>query len=489
MGRKTDFDELIRSLEDDLRQGTTGRVAQRLHNLNLKRVPREHRLKLAQAFRRCGLTDHAFRVLTPVMRGSLAEAPATAAEAVEYSFCLIRGGSVDEARETLEAVSETEEPKKLFALAFCHISQWDYRPAIPLLRRYLELIPADKYQHLVVKVNLAAAQVHVGDARGASESFAFLKPLCEKQNLHRLAINLKELEAQLRLDEGDLTAAEKLLNEAAAAARSEDVKDLLFIRKWSAVIAAIKAGSAAPIEEFKKTAVEKRHWESVRDCDFQILKHGLSRAPLEHLYYGTPFETYKQDLERRFGSAAASHDWNGPAGRTFCLSSGKEERQAVVNLGKNNHRLLDLLSRDFYRPIPVGAIFQGLFPDEKFNVFSSVNRVHQAVTRLRRWMKQNDIPMHIEERDGEYRLRFTGDYALRRSKSVAAINAVSVFEKKVSDTFGPRLFSRKEAETALATSASSAHRILSDLVESEVLVRQGVGAQTKYRWNTGKKAA
>lgn len=476
-----DYADLIQKIEESLRQSGASSDLRRMERMTFKDIPREFRVKFAQAFRRSGMIEQALRVLTPVIKGNLHSEPATAGEKVEYAFALKNIGSLGEAEELLGLVKEEEEPKKLIALVHCYFNRWNYGAAVPLLRRYLELVSADKYQHLVAMVNLAAAQVHLRDSAGARETIELLKPACAERKLYRILGNLKEVEGELLIQEGRLGPAESLLKDAAGMFSADELKDALWIKKWLSLIESLKAESPEPLYQFKSLAQERKHWESVRASDLLLLEHGLAPHMADVLYYGTPYDVLRDEIDREYGPVSAQFDWNGPTEHYFCLATGKSSGDAVLNPGKRNHRMLDVLSRDFYRPIPQGALFAGLFPDEKFNIFSSPNRIHQSVARFRKWLEESGIPLQIEESSGEYRMIFTGPYSIRKYKQIAQVGSHTVFAKKIQDLFGSRPFTRKEAQTALQSSLSGTTRALNALVESGELTKVGGGTRTQYQ--------
>ena len=485
-----DYEQFMKLTEEALRRGDTTWALQALEDgLIVKHVPRNFRIKLAQVFRRASLNDVSLRLLTPIIHCTTGEEPPTAQETVEYCFALKNIGSILEAEELLAAVPVPLEPKKLIALVHCYFSQWEYEKSIPLLHEYLQLIGEDKYQHLVARVNLIDALVTTDQLGQARNQIQWIQTRLESQNLDRLSVNIKELEGQILIKEGDLDKAKTLLLAALQSMPSRGLKDVLFLEKWLAVVNSFESRSPEPLLLCKKEALARRHWETVRDIDFHLQMVQPQADRLNQLYFGTPYDTYRKNIISRFGPVAEQYDLMGPAERIFDLSTGCENGRPLVKPGSKDHRMLDILSQDFYRPIPIGQIFAHLFAEEKFSIFSSPNRIHQSVTRTRQFLEENNIPISIDEDHSEYSLRFLGAYAIRRHSRVASVSAIGAHRQKLLENFGTNGFSRKEAQNIFNTSTSTVTRILNDLLEAREIQKIGTGAKTQYSCKDDKKAA
>ena len=172
-----------------------------------------------------------------------------------------------------------------------------------------------------------------------------------------------------------------------------------------------KAGLTELIR-FRVDAVGKEHWETVRECDSFRAIVCKDKALLLKVYFGTPYQSYRQRLLKDFGESVVipeSFVWQIGEGSKL----GKREYdvfRAVPELkpGQLKYRLLRTLASDFYRPFRVTHLFSEVYPTDCFRLHGSASRIHEGVKVLRLWLKGHRLPLLISERRGQYQLASTG---------------------------------------------------------------------------------
>ena len=469
-------------LEAWIRSGKIEQAKRALLSLSAAGLKRELRLPLANLCRRVGLIHQGLRVLTPLMQVERGKwnTEANSSELAEYAVLLQRGGSIQEALWTLGKVDRSTSPEAYLYEAFCHFGSWDYRQAAVSLHRYLEgeLTP---YQKLIGRVNLAAAFVTLGERESALELLDGNIAVAKEDGYGRLLGNCLELRAQVHFQTREFSLARTDLQSAENVHSANRSTDFLFIKKWNAIIDAVQGGSVDKLKLFREEALQSGHWESVRETDRFALQIEFDRASFDHLILGTPYEPYREMIRsEHVGREPAEHLSLGGGGPSFDLERGEwSDREATVT--PNVHRLLDALSRDFYRPIGVGGLFAALFPGEHFDVLSSIHRVHQSIYRARKWMEGAKLGIEIKEEDGDYRL-LLNDVAVRVPLRRQPIERGRVRLDILRERFGAGEFSMQAAAEALQLSPTSMKALLKEGLEEGALARIGAGPATRYHF-------
>ncbi|MCM2323226.1 MAG: hypothetical protein NDJ90_08180 [Oligoflexia bacterium] len=468
----------IGELDSLIRQGKSRLARRRLEDWVRARsgsdsVDRPFLAELAALCRRSGIPGAAVRLLNPVVRPKprVLTLP-TGAEKAEYAAALAQLGADREARALLEGLDPRETPEALLYGAFARFPRWEYAAAIPLLEAYLAHSAIAPYQRRIGEVNLLAALAAVdkpgeeGFRKAEALAEKLLRETCEEENL-LLHGNTLGLLAQLRIAQRNFGAAREALDEAEQKLREAGTLDALYIRKWKAIAALGDASVRAPaLEELNAVRAEaatRANWETVRDCDFHRAAALGDVGALTHLYFGTPFASYRARISRLCTALGArlpeSYLWaphprrrnerawgaidartgeflfrpgDGGRGRRAEIAAaetatggaprGRAEAPhrpaAALKTGQVPHRLLAALAMDFYKPQILPALHAELFPDRYFNPVSSRDVVHQAMKRLRAWLAEVSAPVAVVENRGSFSLEFHGPVGIRVHRAV-----------------------------------------------------------------------
>lgn len=478
------FKNILQELEGEIRAGRINQVAKKISALRGARIPDEHRLAMANLCRRTGLLTLGMKFLTPknlTDRGRWLR-EVSAAEAAEYAILLQRIGSVDEAMHILGGISDADLPDVHLYRAYCHFNRWEYAEAIPHLKSY-NAAAAD-YKKLVGEVNLAAAFVMTGQRPEARELLIELCRRAEEGQYHRLHANCHELNASLAIEARDLKAARASLDFASRILSSAQTVDQLFILKSRAFIDALESRSLAPLEEFKKEAAARSDWECLRETDLIALQIEFDRDRFNKLVFGTPFEAYRRRVYALTGKTPDSDAlvWGTPGMRGMDLSTGKINTDPELAPSEKVHQVIQILLRDFYRPVSLGGLFSQLFKGDYFDIFSSPDRVHQGLRRARIWLRESAIPANIVETDGHYSLKLEGDFwfriPLHREHSDWNRKQLLKLQSVVSSD---RLYQASELRALLGLGATPFRRFTNWALESGEIERFGSGPATAYR--------
>jgi len=464
-----------------IRAGQVPDAIRVLKQINTNQVEREWRLPLANLCRRVRLLEMGLRLLKPIVRSEAKlDLPASHNELAEYALLLERFGSTAEALKLLEGIDFSRAPEAYFSLASCMVAQWQYEDAITPLVNFVTQTESD-YSRLIGRVNLAAALLF---ARRTDEALDTIQECLAQANEHkafRLMANVLELRAQAFIRQSEFAQARADLEQAAAILFGSTTRDQLYIRKWQSVLLGYEQNDVRPLQSFKREAALANDFETVRDADFHILKNKFEPGLFNHLYFGTPWEAYRAYLRRELGRKpeSANYIW-GDSPRVLNLATGESNGEPLgLKPGKTTHRLLDLLSRDFYSPLRVGGVFAHLWPQEYFDIHSSPGRVRQAIARARKEAGQAGLQLEIKEFKGRYSLRpVRVSLCIELERGV--LHPFQPALNKLRTQFGDAIFSGLEARRALGFSYGNMNRLLNWILDSGHGRKLGQGPQTLY---------
>ena len=476
-----DYLELRRRCNDLLRAGKGRQVTLALADLDVEAIPKSERLPLAAIAKRAHLFALGLKILAPLMLQFEASGKPDPEVLAEHGFLLHKIGSTSEAMRIFELVDAKAVPDVLFYKAFCHFSRWEYSEALTALEVYVGQNQVAPYQRLVGKVNLASARIVAHD-ESASRTLEEVLSECRAGAHARLTANCLELGAQIAIRERRFAAAEEMLTESLGLLETDSTSDRLFAEKWRAVVIAERDGEVEPLIRVRASAKEHGHWETAREADRTIAKITGDEKLFNKLYFGSPFESYRRILTTNTNYRPPETFVIGEGGKVLDVATGLLDGESLTKPAQAIHRLIAGLLSDFYRPFKLGGLFAALFPNERFDVFHSPNRVYQAIHRAREFFAEKKIPFIIEEKDGFFRLTRTGELRmLLRNEARRPVSAESVQLLRLMEAMPGQEFATREAIAALGISETGAKRVLRYGLATGALVRVGSGIYTRYR--------
>lgn len=409
---KESLKEALDRIDLLIREGRMGDAHRNFDRIPMKALNRLVLSRYANLARRLMKPQLAVRALHPIIRGdyAMSEAP-TDVEKAEYGVALLRLGAIPEALELLNEVSPDKVPMVYLYRAFCHFNRWNYQAGLQSLEFDLSKLPVDEYQKQTIRVNRAAAKLWLADLDGLEAELQDLQEVLGRNNQRRLQSNVFEMLAQNYIQTENWKKAHSALQKSHSLIDSGHQMDTLFIRKWQTISQVLQSRDSSLLEPLREEALLAGHWETVRDIDRYHLQIQPDQKRFEFLYFGTPHHSFRHRLE---------HQWRGqfdiPEYTEINVSANSKgvwnPFEPESDWGSLSHRLCLVLLQDLYQPRRVGEIFSMLFQDEYFNPESSVNRVHQAMHRLRSFLKENKISAEVESVNGLYRMKLDPQVAV-----------------------------------------------------------------------------
>jgi tetratricopeptide (TPR) repeat protein len=361
-------------------------------------------------------------ILYPYIRGGEGGSP-TGLEISEYAAALTFMGAWQEALGLLNKVKSKDVPQGLLYRAFALFARWDYARAIEPLELFINEKEISDYDKLVGKLNLGTAYLSQGNCQQADILLKEVYELSKLRNYKLLASNALERLAESAIQLKHFRRADELLYEAEANLQGSSSTAMLFIKKWRVFLNIQSEGvlehHEKKLREIKVKAVELEHWQTVRDCDGFEATYKKDKKLLTHLLFGTPHEHFKEKLLKEFKTPfkiPESYLWGSDttqidsSAMTLDLKTGKLEfrnSEGSVVLkgegllgGSQAHKVLTILSKDFYSPCNYRTLFADLFPGQAYQPQISDEKVLGSVNELREWILMNQLPMEISELQG-----------------------------------------------------------------------------------------
>jgi hypothetical protein len=474
-----------------------------------RRLPREALRPLAAILRRLGEFETAVRLLHryvhPPARNP--REPATGAEVAEYAASLAQMGAHREALALLGRPDVVGEDIVYLFKGFACQNHWDYPEAVRAFAEARTRPGLSDYERLIAGVNLSGSLAVLRDFRSHPRLRERLLRETRAQGFRLLHGNLLAHAAQDLIYLQNYAEARAVLSEAEALLRSMQNADLLFVQKWRAVATLFESGadaaSLAGLARVRAAAVGRRHFETLRECDYYRALATRNESLAWHLLAGTPYPFYRERLRTDFRGAWPREADAFAYERRFRVAKGESRSLRWDLEGDPNilgtpllRRTFEVLNQDFYRPSRLPLLHAEIFLDRHYRPHSSGLLVHQALHRLRRRLRERGIPLQVVEEEGRYELRATQHLTLvthRRpplhlvgeTKVRGAWNARALqqFERLRARLGAMPTFARAQVAGALGVSPRKAAALLEEARAAGLIERRGQGAATKYIWN------
>lgn len=486
---ETEWQNFAEDCDALIKAGNLNSVVAKIKDLTLAAIPRHVRAPIAKLCRRVGLINEGLKLLYPAIRGEAAfEIQPTAEETCEYAVLLSRNGSTEEALALLNGIDGAAHPEAYLYAAICEMALWNYATAVTKLEVYLSSGP-NQYGRLIAGINLGASYLGVGRLEEAYRLLTTMIELARAQGAKRLTGNGLELRGQYFYRTGDVARAKQDLEDAAIVFGNSSGYDQLLTLKWGAILDSTVSLDPSPLIQVRQIAVERRHWETVREADLFALKIIFDQKKLDHLYYGSPMVGYRSWLRAQLPFEPSANFILGAANAPLKIDlrwGEIIEQGKVRTIGRKNLRLLRILFRDLYLPRNNGVLFASLYPEEYFNTHSSPLKIRQTLHRFRKWITANHLPLRLQFEPAGYRLTIEETCAVIFEPDGANDHMLTPELTEVEKYFSSwNAFGAADVEAATGLSRSSVQRILNKAVDINLVKKQGKGQATVYKIVTG----
>lgn len=498
------IERLFSMLENLIVEGDHAQCRKILEDTQPRRIPRLWAFRFGEIAFRMHHPGFALKVLHRfIYPENSFDEPATDREKIVYASALYTFGAIHEAQEILNSIVELEEPEVWFHKAGASFCAWDYEAGIPYFKKYVQSPKVDAYKRLVGKVNLAAGLIFVSDWSAAELLLEEIKFECEAKNYRLLLGNSFELLAQIQIFQGRYEQALMLLQSAMTYLKDQGGFYSLYAEKWALITRCLQdptAENLLGLQKLREKAFGIGHWNTVRECD---LFEGLATKNAElirKVIMGTPYEPYRRRVRKLFDTKVIA---KGQYKLFLTGDRDATDEAALFDPYKKGTglealyekpmllALYNALTEDFYHPANIGILFQKIYPDEKFNPYTSPDRVLQLLRRLNKWFAENQPAIQVNIKKSEFHLTSSKPVFL----AVQRGGHLTATEGKVNELktqFQSKMFSTAEVCTALGISKASANRLLAEAIKTGHLAKDKGRVGRTYRFagpNRKRRAA
>lgn len=470
-----------------------------LDELNPKTLPRDWACRYAELANRIHHSLFALKALHRFIHPSMPthEPAATGAEKMAYAYALCILGATDEALEILTSVDAKALPEASFMKALTYFRKWNYAQSIPLLKSFLNAQGVSAYRTLVGEVNLVAALIITGQFDEASLWLERVQKSCSDGSYQLLLGNSFELKAQIYFFQKKYTEALECLDQAHALLKNQQGLYSLFVEKWQVVCELFRNGSSENINrlhELRLKAIRLEDFETVRECDLFGAIATQNENLLRKVIMGTPSEYYRERARDLFGKKTkplGDFEWvlnsHLPGEEIFFDPTKKIDGKAALYDHPHLLSLFQALTLDFYRPSHLGALFKAVYPEEKFNPYSSPGRVLQLLRRLDRWLQAQEAPVRVEFKKSQFSLTSAVPVRIQIQRG-QKLSPVKSRWGELRDAFGDRTFSTAQISKTLGLSKTSVQRLVREALAQGHIRASGRGRGVSYQFNNRKRA-
>lgn len=464
----------LKILDQLIRSGQAASVRVKLSKIKKGDIDRVQIVEYADLARRVQMPELIIRWLRPIVRPEQPVHPvANVIEKATYALGLARLGVFQEALLILKDLPTKDFPQVLYYLGLVLIEQWDYGTAEVHLKKYITSTKITDYQRCVGLLNLAACYVTERHWRKADQVMNELIIQTTADDRKLLRANTYELLAQSQIFRQHSKTALDNLEKAQSILGPGNNQYAFFVRKWQTIAKFIDDPQShlQPLQNIRDEAIETKAWETVRECDFFKSTILQDEDSFLNVYFGSNFPAYKKRILKNYG-------WEKPLPLKKDIPLLKYQKAGPIQrlhtdsikLTILEKKLLHLLLADSYRPFSLPQVFGFLYPDEYFNLDSSIGKVERLAQRLRIALAKQNVPLVIKIEMGRMHLQSHYPVLIRvnRKKSKDTSNLRQKLSK-VMDTIGESRFTAKSFYSVLSMSDRSGSRILAQAIHQGIV--------------------
>lgn len=474
-----EIEELIKNSEFESAQ-------RRLLALRKKKVPADFLLRFSHLARRAELPSLGITTLSPAVhpRGRK-KIIGSDEHVVEYAACLIRVGACREANKLLSSKNLDSNLEALFFRAGLHVKEWNYSQAVPLFREYVEKTATSPYTCSIGRINLALSLVF--EEKYDEAALLINEVLTTDGNAKWKLVkgNAYRILGGLEFYRGNYEFALNAFHHAHKIFVDSKSIDHFLIKKWvhltNYFLSKGSKPSLAEVQKNREEAVQRQHWESVRDIDYQLAVFHHDDELLLKVYFGTPFEGFRKRLLKRVPDLVVPETYQWRIGEKL---KGKvvrfSEKDLGLKPGLSLYRLYLALTSDFYRSITAVELFEKTFPEDFYIPGSAEQRVYQVISRLRREFSKS-IPLTIDSNDHPFRLVATGPIEIQVIQGNAATKKQYNHRlEQIKEQVRGTPFSSAFVAEQLNLARRSANELVAEALKEGQILQIGAGNRTRY---------
>ncbi len=499
----------LAAIDEQIKASALSEARESLKLLCEHKIERKFITELANLLRRSQLPKVALKILKPYVHPrSRHYLTPTNSEKSEYAASLISMRLTNEALHLLSQITNPfEYPKTLLIESSAYQAKWDYINCYKTLQFMINSKSEIFSEHdiIIAKVNFADCLLHLNNFPAAIK---LLEELCHttmNKSLFFTHGKCLEIMSRIYLYQGQFSKAEIAIKKALTFYHDKNSFEHFLARKQLLIIKwhkDTKANTKIKSKKFHSLCTEsinKNYHESLRDLWIEWSKINKRDDVMNFIMTGSPYEGIKNFFnfqaslkpEDKFTFIILSqfpfelsNDKNRLTNyniENIYNSSLSQKKIYGLKATKSIITLLKSLSNDFFRPKSIYDIINDQKNDhhKAFNI-STINLAHQNILRLRRWIKQHQLPISLICKNKSYYLKANrnfGSISLEISKKEEFVDILR-------NTFSDKPFKKADIVNAIANySPRTINRELEQILKNtDLLVRHGRFKNTYYQF-------
>jgi hypothetical protein len=474
--------EQISKWEESIRLGRGNEVATAIGKLKIAKIPSQNRIAVANLCRRVGEYGFGLKLLQSQFLAARKAPLQNEALIAEYAALLTEIGATSISERLLSQYKNPKYEMIPFYRALLWMKKWEY-DRVPEEIALFKTLSKDPYRLHVADVNLVSALIVL---KRFDEASALLNSLKEKTSsaTPMLAGIISEQEGELLFFTGERRLARRHFAAAIEKLQASKNPSGFFAEKWLAIID-LNERPWSEIEkrwfDFAKRMEKKGYWEILREMDRYFAIRFERTDIFNKLYFGSPLESYRRLISAEVKlSPELNFSYPQNAKNYFDISSFQLViSEKVIAVPPMYRKMLLALSRDLYKPVAVGSLFEALYPGEYYQPEFAATRVYRLIARLREFAKKHKLSLKIEASELGFRLDCGRNFCVRYSQgepAEATLNFIGIVAKN----FSNRAFTATELMQISGMPKRSINRALSNELESGTIRAIGKGKNIKY---------
>ncbi|NQZ02147.1 MAG: hypothetical protein HRT45_15925 [Bdellovibrionales bacterium] len=480
-------EELLNKVDKMIRLGHVEDAWQLIKDVKPADLPRKSLSELSNIARRARRPLHSLKILGKIIkqhRDNLGEA--SSSEIVSYVGSLIKLGFFNEAERWLTQVDPKSNPEVHDLKARIHIAHWNYSSAAFYLKKYLNNVEPSSYFYQVGSLNLASSYLSMNLKDRALVTVKGIQKYAREHDNKLLLANSYELQAQSQIQLGKYKGARASLKKSQSLLGTSGNIWSFYGRKWDLVIdleTKMNRQSASVLkkaEDLYREGISKHYWEGAREIDRLLANARSDRNRALKVYFGTPYAEYKKMVKTNFpGGLTVPRSFKFKSEGATKKSLFDFENRLARSLSSKN--LFVTLTKDLYRPLSLGYVFESLYEESFFDPFHTPDRIYSTVKRLRALLPE-ESGIGVDWSQSGVTLKFDKpvalDLSLAQPKTDIQVNRAT----KVRQHFKQDWFTSKQVREFLNASEATTQRCLKEAQSQYKLERAGHGRSTRYRF-------
>lgn len=310
-------------------------------------------------------------------------------------------------------------------------------------------------------------------------------------NFHELVGQYNILQRRFELCDQHLQKAEVLLENHSGIYN-------FYVSKWKAISKLLQNPkdpcALEAIQQIKAQALEKKEWETLREIDFYLAIATQNSELFNKVYFGTPFSGYRKKMKWLWPDVvtpAADMIWHLQAdvpNQDDALFNFEERNKEPKRIQMKTLlreckspllcKLIEVVCRDFYRPITLGELHNELYANQFYHDESSPLKVKQLLKRVNSWFHTNGYSLTIRSVDSNVFIKSACPVDLIVERQVHVTDPNIQLINKFRDFYKENSFDGKTLAKVLHLSPRTAHRVIA-VAKKKKLIYGGRGSGLK----------